>query len=66
MSCSQLSITGNCQDVDASCRMRHTEANGTKLKHVNTSRISADQGNGSCLAHSGVAQTSDVSWEDLM
>ena len=57
----QLSITGNCQDVGASCGMCHTEANGTRLHHINASRMSADQGSGSCLEHLRVAQGSEES-----
>ena len=57
----QLGITGNCKDVGASCRMSHTEANGTRLHHVNASHMSVDQGSGSCLEHLGVAQGSEES-----
>ena len=57
----QLGIIGNCKDVGASCRMCHREANGTRLHHVNASRMSADQGIGSCLEHLRVAQGSEES-----
>ena len=57
----QISITGNCQDVGTPCRMCHTEANGTRLHHVNASRMSADQVNGSCLGHLGMAPGSEKS-----
>ena len=57
----QLSITGNCKDVGASCRMCHTEANVGRLHHVNASHMSADQRSGSCLEHLRVAQDSEES-----
>ena len=48
----QLSIPGNCKDVGASCSVTHRQM----LHHVNASRMSANQGSGSCLEHLGVAQ----------